>query len=191
MESPACDLKDAIYIGRLSHASLAVNVVSLLVLLQDGAHCMLKDTMWFNMLTGFGIRLGVLRIVSNFSYDLEVRLIGVIFFVWLLGVKFFVWLRYKFFVWLLGVKFFVWLRYKFFVWLLGEKFFVWLRYKFFVWLNFFVWLINFFVWLICPNVLVIEMALEWFPVYREIICMLEYSRIIFRTLSCYPIFRMT
>jgi len=45
MESPACDLKDAIYIGRLSHASLAVNVVSLLVLLQDGAHCMLKDTM--------------------------------------------------------------------------------------------------------------------------------------------------
>ena len=45
MESPACDLKDVIYIGRLSHASLAVNVVSLLVLLQDSAHCMLKDTM--------------------------------------------------------------------------------------------------------------------------------------------------
>src|SRR5881392_1664057 len=28
------------------------------------------------MLTGFGIRRSILRIVSNFSYDLEVRLIG-------------------------------------------------------------------------------------------------------------------
>ena len=36
------------------------------------------------MLTGFGIRHGVLRIASNFSYDLEVRLIGVIFFVCLI-----------------------------------------------------------------------------------------------------------
>jgi hypothetical protein len=79
MESPACDLKDAIYIGRLSHASHVVNVASQLARLLGGVHYMLKDTMWSNMLTDFGIKPNVLRIASNFSYDLEVRFRGVIF----------------------------------------------------------------------------------------------------------------